>query len=54
MIVNEQTFSHQAMKDKLESIVEKLLSGVPQQVQLKLPTLKKEPKKLKLPTLKRG
>ena len=54
MIVNRQTFSHQAMKDKLESIVDKLLSGVPQQVQLKLPSLKKEPKKLKLPTLKRG
>jgi hypothetical protein len=54
MIVNQQTFSHQAMKDKLESIVDKLLSGVPQQVQLKLPSLKKEPKKLKLPTLKRG
>ena len=54
MIVNRQTFSHQAMKDKLESIVDKLLSGVPQQVQLKLPSLKKEPAKLKLPKLKRG
>ena len=54
MIVNQQTFSHQAMKDKLESIVDRLLAGIPQQVQLKLPTLKKEPKKLKLPTLKRG
>lgn len=54
MIVNRQTFSHQAMKDKLESIVDKLLSGVPQKVQLKLPTLKKEPAKLKLPKLKRG
>jgi hypothetical protein len=54
MIVNQQTFSHQAMKDKLESIVDRLLAGIPQQVQLKLPTLKKEPKKLKLPTLKKG
>ena len=54
MIVNRETFSHKAMTDKLESIVGKLLGGVPQQVQLKLPTLKKEPKKLKLPTLKKG
>tara|TARA_Y100000389_G_scaffold20622_1_gene17744 strand:+ start:433 stop:1752 length:1320 start_codon:yes stop_codon:yes gene_type:complete len=54
MIVNRETFSHKAMTDKLESIVGKLLGGVPQQVQLKLPTLKKEPKKLKLPKLKKG
>jgi|TARA_R110002074_G_scaffold101380_2_gene218888 glycosyltransferase involved in cell wall biosynthesis len=54
MIVNRDAFSHQAMKDKLEGIMDKLLANVPQPVQLKLPTLKKEPKKLKLPTLKKG
>ena len=54
MIVNRDAFSHEAMKDKLEGIMDKLLANVPQPVQLKLPTLKKEPKKLKLPTLKKG
>ena len=54
MIVNKETFSHEAMKQKLEDIISPLISGVPQQVELKLPSLKKEPKKLKLPTLKKG
>ena len=54
MIVNKETFSHEAMKQKLEDIINPLLAGVPKQVELKLPSLKKEPKKLKLPTLKKG
>ncbi len=54
MIVNREMFSHDAMREKLESIVDAVLEGVPQSVQLKLPELKAEPKKLKLPTLKKG
>jgi hypothetical protein len=54
MIVNKETFSHEAMKQKLDSIISPLIAQVPQAVQLKLPSLKKEPKKLKLPTLKKG
>ena len=54
MIVNKETFSHEAMKQKLEDIISPLISKIPQQVELKLPSLKKEPKKLKLPTLKKG
>jgi len=54
MIVNKELFSHEAMKQKLDGIISSLIAKVPQPVQLKLPTLKKEPKKLKLPTLKKG
>jgi len=54
MIVNRETFSHKAMTEKLVSIVDKFIESVPQQVKLKLPSLKAEPKKLKLPTLKKG
>ena len=54
MIVNQELFSHEAMKKKLDEIITPLISKIPQPVQLKLPTLKKEPKKLKLPTLKKG
>ena len=53
-LINSQTFSFEEMKIKLEKIVDELMSDIPQQVQLKLPSLKKEPKKLKLPTLKKG
>jgi hypothetical protein len=42
------------MSEKLISIVDKMLEGVPQPVKLKIPNLTKEPKKLKLPTLKKG
>jgi hypothetical protein len=42
------------MKQKLEDIISPLISKIPQPVELKLPSLKKEPKKLKLPTLKKG
>jgi len=42
------------MKVKLEKIVDEVMSDIPQQVQLKLPSLKKEPTKLKLPKLKKG
>ena len=42
------------MSEKLISIVDKMLEGVPQPVKLKIPSLTKEPKKLKLPTLKKG
>ena len=54
MIVNKETFSHEAMKEKLDDIISPLISKIPQPVELKLPSLKKEPKKLKLPTLKKG
>ena len=54
MLVNRQMFTHEKMSEKLISIVDKMLEGVPQQVQLKIPSLTKEPKKLKLPTLKKG
>jgi len=53
-LINSQTFSFEEMKVKLEKIVDEVISDVPQQVQLKLPSLKKEPKKLKLPKLKKG
>ena len=42
------------MTEKLVSIVDRFIESVPQQVKLKLPSLKAEPKKLKLPTLKKG
>ena len=54
MIVNRENFSFEAMKEKLINITDTMLEGIPQQVELKLPTLKKEPKKLKLPKLKKG
>jgi glycosyltransferase involved in cell wall biosynthesis len=54
MIVNREHFTHDEMSKKLLGIVDEMLKGVPQQVQLKLPDLKKEPKKLKLPKLKKG
>jgi len=53
-LVNRENFSFEAMKDKLIGMVDNILSDVPKQVELKLPTLKKEPKKLKLPKLKKG
>jgi len=53
-LINSQTFSFEEMKVKLEKIVDEVISDVPQQVQLKLPSLKKEPTKLKLPKLKKG
>jgi len=54
MIVNKQLYTHEKMSEKLISIVDKMLEGVPQPVKLKIPSLTKEPKKLKLPTLKKG
>ena len=57
MIVNRQLFSHEAMKEKLEGIVDKALDGVPMQVGLTLPKLKKKgspSSKIKLPKLKKG
>ena len=54
MIVNRENFSFEAMKEKLVGMVDEILGDVPKQVELKLPTLKKEPKKLKLPKLKKG
>ena len=53
MIVNRETFSHDAMRDKLIQITDKVLEGVPKQVELKLPKLTKEPKNLNLPKLKK-
>tara|TARA_R100001460_G_scaffold93017_1_gene134923 strand:+ start:547 stop:1863 length:1317 start_codon:yes stop_codon:yes gene_type:complete len=54
MLVNRENFSFEAMKNKLIGMVDNILSDVPKQVELKLPTLKKEPTKLKLPKLKKG
>jgi len=54
MIVNTQLFTHEKMSEKLISIVDKVLEGVPQPVKLKIPRLTKEPTKIKLPTLKSG
>ena len=52
MIVNRENFSHEKMKEKLVSIVDKMLEGVPQEVSLKLPKLKKK-QDVKLPKLKK-
>ena len=68
MIVNTDMFSHEAMKEKLEKIVDKILESIPQKVQLTLPKLghdnalsrigkKKSVEKvedIKLPKLKKG
>jgi hypothetical protein len=53
MIVNKEHFTHDKMKDKLVDIVDSILSDVPQEVKIKLPSLKStNSKKLKLPKLK--
>ena len=54
MIVNRENFSFEAMKTKLIDMVESMMGDIPKMVELKLPTLKKEPTKLKLPKLKKG
>ena len=50
-------FSYQAMKKKLESIIDPILESVPKQVELKLPKLQKvddnKSNELKLPKLKK-
>ena len=51
MIVNRENFTHEKMKEKLESIVDKMLSGVSKEVSLKLPKLKKK-SDIKIPKLK--
>ena len=58
MIVNRENFTHGAMKDKLVSIVDSMLTNIPQQVKLKLPELNKKSEKvskgkISLPKLKR-
>ena len=56
-LFNEKNIGHTLlllMKDKLIEITDKVLEGIPKQVQLKLPKLTKEPKKLNLPKLKKG
>ena len=54
MIVNRENFSFESMKTKLIDMVENVMSDIPKMVELKLPTLKKEPTKLNLPKLKKG
>jgi len=54
MIVNRENFSFESMKTKLIDMVESVMSDIPKMVELKLPTLKKEPTKLNLPKLKKG
>jgi hypothetical protein len=59
MIVNRELFSHEAMKEKLEKIIDKELEGVSQPVKLTLPKLKKKgsssqkSNEIKLPKLKK-
>jgi len=53
MIVNREQFTHDKMKDKLVSIVDKMLESVPQEISLKLPKLTKK-QDVKLPKLKKG
>ena len=56
---NREKFSAEKMAEKLDAILQKYLSKVPQQVGLKLPKLKKvatkeqEAPKIKLPKLKK-
>ena len=49
-------FTQEKMQNKLESIVDKMLDGMAQKVELKLPKLQEraDSVKLKLPTLKKG
>ena len=54
MIVNRENFSFESMKTKLIDMVESVMTDIPKMVELKLPTLKKEPTKLNLPKLKKG
>ena len=56
MIVNRELFTQEKMQNKLESIVDKMLDGMAQKVELKLPKLQEraDSVKLKLPTLKKG
>ncbi len=56
MIVNRELFTQQKMQNKLESIVDTMLDGIAQRVELKLPKLEEKSSsvKLKLPKLKRG
>ena len=54
MIINRDSFTHEEMSKKLLSIIDDVVKDIPQSVSLKLPDLKKEPKKLKLPKLKKG
>ena len=59
MIVNRELFSHEAMREKLEKIIDRELEGVSQQVKLTLPKLKKKDSssqksiEIKLPKLKK-
>ena len=53
----KNTFSLEKMKDKLDVIISKILSDIPQEVGLKLPKLQKVDSKkteVKLPTLKKA
>ncbi len=56
--VTSKQFSLEAMKVKLEEIIEKQLESVPKQVELKLPKLNKvedsKPSEIKLPKLKKA
>ena len=54
MIVNRENLSFESMKTKLIDMVESVMTDIPKMVELKLPTLKKEPTKLNLPKLKKG
>ena len=56
MIVNRELFTHEKMRNKLESIVDKMLDSMAKKVELKIPKLQEKPDsvKLKLPKLKKG
>ena len=58
MEINRNKFTLKKMTEKLDEIIEKYIQGLPQQVNLKLPQLKKvddksEPPKINLPKLKK-
>ena len=42
MIINRQQFSFDAMKEKLENIVDNIIKDIPKEIKLKLPELKKD------------
>ena len=53
MELNRKKFSHNRMTNKLGDMLDKYLQDLPQNVQVKLPELKKSKTKVKLPSLKK-
>ncbi len=55
MLINRKKFTHDKMKDRLEQIIDQQLDTLPKQVDIKLPNMKKEEKKVEkgLPKLRK-